>query len=187
VRVDMDERIADTGLGVERGHVRLVPYDRRWPQLFENLADILRSRLGDNVLAIDHVGSTAVPGLSAKPLLDVLVAVADLQRARSLEPVLARLGFEHRPDEGISDRHFYRRLVGNLRTHHLAVAEPTSRHWRETVVFRDALRRDERLRTDYERLKWDLAEKHPDDIEAYIRGKTAFVANAVEHARLRRI
>jgi len=163
-------------LGLRRGQVIVVPYDPRWPALFEETAAELRATLGSAILAVDHVGSTAVPGLSAKPILDVLVSVADFEAARQLAAPLTRLGYEFRPNEEIPDRHYFRRPIGGeVQTHHLSLAEPGSRHHKVTLAFRDALRRDPELSAAYARLKAALAQRFPFDRPAYIEGKTKFV------------
>lgn len=166
-------------LGLKRGEVVVVPYDPRWPILFEETAAELRAALGPS-LVVHHVGSTAVPGLCAKPILDVLVSVPDFDEATQLVTPLQALGYEFRPEEEIPDRHYFRRPPGgDLRTHHLSLAEPESRHHRVTLAFRDALRRDAQLAAAYARLKLALAQRFPLDRPAYIASKTGFVSEAL--------
>ena len=162
-------------LGLERGCARVVPYDPAWPLRFEELAAQLHALLGDRVLTIEHVGSTSVPGLAAKPILDVLVGVPDFAATRTFASELATLGFEFRPQEEIPDRHYFRRFTGGLRTHHLSLAELDSEHYRNTIAFRDALRGDPVLARTYESLKLALARRFPFDRESYQNGKTDFV------------
>lgn len=153
-----------------------MPYDPRWPILFEEAAAHLKRALAPAILAVHHVGSTAVPGLCAKPILDLLVSVPDFEDAREFATQLAALDYEFRPEEEIPDRHYFRRPPGGeLRTHHLSLAEPGSRHHRVTLAFRDALRRSTELATGYARLKLDLAQRFPFDRPAYIEGKSQFV------------
>lgn len=162
-------------LGLEDGHVIVVPYDARWPRLFDATASELRRALGGAALEIHHVGSTAVVGLAAKPILDILVTIPDFQLGRSMADLLAGAGYEYRPDEDIPDRHFFRRHRGTARTHHVSLAEPDSTHVVATLRFRDALREDAALAGQYERLKLTLAERCPHDRRAYIEGKSDFV------------
>jgi len=144
--------------------------------LFEEASALLKAALGSAIFAVHHVGSTAVPALCAKPILDVLVSVPHFERARHLVKQLQLLGYEFRPEEEIPDRHYFRRPPGGeLRTHHLSLAEPGSRHHRVTLAFRDALRRDPELATAYAHLKLALAQRFPRDRPAYIAGKTQFV------------
>ena len=167
-------------LGLKRGQVIVVPYDPRWPGLFEEAASQLRALLGSTILDVHHVGSTAVPGLCAKPILDILVSVRDFDVARQLVPRLAELGYEFRPDEEIPDRHYFRRPPGGeIRMYHLSLAESDSRYHRLTIGFRDALRRDPQLAAAYARLKLDLAKRFPLDRPAYIEGKSQFVRDVL--------
>lgn len=173
-------------LGLRRGEVVVRPYDSRWPQLFELARSELTAALGPAILDVHHVGSTAIPGLCAKPILDVLVTVPDFAAATRLVPGLAALGYEFRRDEEIPDRHYYRRPPGGeLRTHHLSLAEPDSQHSRVTLAFRDALRRDPSLAAAYARLKLDLARRFPFDRPSYIEGKSSFVRGVLAAVSLR--
>ncbi len=171
-------------LGLESGRAIVVPYDPRWPALFEEAAAEIKAVAGDRILAVEHVGSTAVPGLSAKPILDVLAGVEDLVRSLELLPELAKLGYEYRPDEEIPDRHYFRRRLAGVRTHHLSLAEPTSAHYRNTIAFRDALREEPELARSYESLKLDLARRFPHDRPAYTAGKTDFVLRVLRKAQM---
>lgn len=163
-------------LGLRSGEVVVVPYDPRWSELFIECAQEIRTAVGYSVLGVHHVGSTSIPGMQAKPILDVLVSVADLNAAISLVPALEAIGYEFRPDEEIQDRHFFRRPHGGaLRTHHLSLAEPNSKHHTATLAFRDILRGDPHLADDYARLKLTLAKQFSRDRSAYIDAKTKFV------------
>ena len=148
--------------------------------LFEEASAQLKAALGSAILAVHHVGSTAVPGLCAKPILDVLVSVPDFEDAKRLIEPLHALDYEFRPDEEIPDRHYFRRPPGGeIRTHHLSLAEPGSRYHRVTLAFRDALRRDPELAAAYARLKLTLAQRFPRNRPAYIEGKTEFVMHVL--------
>jgi GrpB-like predicted nucleotidyltransferase (UPF0157 family) len=169
-------------LGLESGTVVVVPYDPRWPDEFVTAAGEIRDALGSSVIAVHHVGSTSVPGLCAKPILDLLVAVADLEQSLRLVPSLEEIGYEFRPDEEIPDRHYFRRRRSTVRTHHLSLAEPTSHYHRVTLAFRDALRADPARARAYCELKLALARRFPLNREKYIEGKSAFVAEILAAA-----
>lgn len=162
-------------LGLRRGTVEVHPYDSRWPLIFETAAAELRTALGGSILGVHHVGSTSVPNLSAKPILDILVSVPNFEQALQLVPHIEALGYVFRGDEEIEDRHYFRRGNDTARTHHLSLATPTSRHYIDTLAFRDALRRDAKLAAEYGDLKMTLAHRFPRDRESYINGKTDFV------------
>jgi len=134
---------------------------------------------------VHHVGSTAIPGLAAKPIVDVIAGVRDLEEAREAFEPLARVGYvpdPHRP--GIA-HHFSKpsRRFPDV-THGLHLTEPGSDLWRERLVFRDALRHDRALAAEYEELKLRLAAEHADDGEAYVTGKREFVARVLAAAGL---
>ena len=163
-------------MGVER--VTLFPYDPEWSRLFERERVVLESVLGNWLVGpVEHIGSTAVPGLAAKPIIDMLAPVRSLPEAAAAIPVVVALGYAHgvhRPEEA---HFFFKPAVKNWweRTHHLHLTEPTSVLWRRRIAFRDALRSREDYRTRYERLKRDLANAHGGDIAAYARNKDDFV------------
>jgi GrpB-like predicted nucleotidyltransferase (UPF0157 family) len=168
-------------LGLERGTVRLLPYDPRWVELFAAEAEKIRAALGDELpLALEHMGSTAVPGLAAKPIIDILGGYPpDAQVGRYIEP-LVRAGYVHRGEREIPGREFFRR--GEPRSYHLHVTVHGGTFWREHLAFRDVLRARPDIRDAYAALKFELARRFPRDREAYIEGKTAFVRQVVAEA-----
>ena len=171
-------------LGLESKTVRLVPYDDRWPELFGAES----ARIGDAVaaaglppLAIEHVGSTAVPGLAAKPILDIGAGRPFDTPAATYIPILESLGYLYRGDGGLPGREFFRR--GTLRSHHIHLVELGGMHWLRYLRFRDALRADPAIRDGYADLKRALAEQFPRDRERYIAGKADFVERVVRASR----
>lgn len=167
-------------LGLESKTVRVVPYDARWPELFRAEAARITHAIaaaGLPGLVLEHVGSTAVPGLAAKPILDLAAGRPGAVPAAAYVPVLESMGYIHRGDGGIPGREFFRR--GALRSHHIHLVEHDGLHWRRYLRFRDALRSDPALREAYAELKRALATRHPRDREAYIAGKTEFVEAAL--------
>ena len=167
-------------LGLELGTITVVPHDPRWATLFDEASAQLRTKLGDSILDMHHVGSTAVPGLCAKPVLDMLALIPSLEEARDLAPKLAELGYRVGPVDDVRDRLFFQRRSGTARTHHLSLAEPTSHYRTVTLAFRDALRNDRALAARYCDLKMRLANQFPTDREAYQNGKTDFVLGTLE-------
>jgi GrpB-like predicted nucleotidyltransferase (UPF0157 family) len=165
-------------LGLVSGRPVLVDHDPRWAGIFQQLRVELLSRLTGRILNVYHVGSTSVPGLRAKPVLDVLVGVPDLDASLSCVPVLAELGFVYGPDDDLPDRHYFRGSAGGLRTHHLSLAEPDSAYYRDTLAFRDALRASPELAREYEALKERLIAEHVPGRPFHI-GKTEFVARVL--------
>ncbi len=160
----------------------LVSHRPEWGVLFEEEAARLRSALGDNILRVEHVGSTAVEGMDAKPLIDMMAAVGSLDEAHGLVPVVEGLGYEHRDDGGVRGRIFLAKGPRTLRTHHLSLTEPTSDHWRRSLLFRDHLRAHPKAAEEYRNLKRELARKYPEDRDSYTAGKDRFIERAIESA-----
>jgi GrpB-like predicted nucleotidyltransferase (UPF0157 family) len=157
--------------------IHLEPYDLQWPRLYERERDAILAVLPVVPLAIEHIGSTAVPGLDAKPIIDILVLVDHLDAARPAIPALDALGYSYwRDDPDESRLYFVKGLPpAPQRTHHLHIyADPADleRH----VTFRDRLRADAQVRAAYLALKRDLASRFAADREAYTNGKTSFIA-----------
>ncbi len=162
-------------IGLRPRQVRLVPYDPAWPAAYEREAQRLRRALGDRVLATAHIGSTAVPGMSAKPLLDLMAAIPTLDTVAELEPLLTALGYVFHPRDSIPDRHFFIAGDSELRRVNLSLVEPDSAFWRDHLAFRDALRTQPETAANYARLKRELATIFPDDRLAYTDAKGEFV------------
>jgi GrpB-like predicted nucleotidyltransferase (UPF0157 family)/broad-specificity NMP kinase len=157
--------------------VEVVPYDPAWPAAYQAEEARLRAALGDQVVAIHHIGSTAVPNLDAKPIIDILVAVHRLEDAVACIPPLRQLGYAFIDYPQNRDRRFFRK--GKPRSHHLHIVEQDSPDLGDKLAFRDALRADPDLRQGYADLKTQLATHYKDDRATYSERKTAFVKNAL--------
>jgi GrpB-like predicted nucleotidyltransferase (UPF0157 family) len=159
----------------------LVASDPAWPTAFARARAELLTIL-PAPLRIEHIGSTAVPGLRAKPVIDIIVLLADMAPAHEALPQLERIGYEFRPEVSNPARLFLRRIgADGVRTHHLHIHTDhgdVERH----LLFRDRLRADDAMRQDYEALKRDLALRHAGDREAYAKGKDDFVDAVVRAA-----
>ena len=167
-------------LGLERGTVRLVPHTERWHDLFAEEEERLRVAISEYVIALEHVGSTAICGLSAKPIIDIAVAVREITDAEKCVIPLRHIGYEYRGEQGIPGRHFFGK--GEPRTHHLHMVELSSDFWRSHLLFRDYLLQHRETTEKYERLKKELAEKYRGDREAYTEGKAAFIESVLKAA-----
>lgn len=169
-------------LGLEPKTVRVVPYDTAWPELFveeQRRLDAILIKEGV-ALAIEHTGSTAIPGLAAKPILDILAgAPHPVALARAID-TLQHADYIYRGEQGIPGRHFFRR--GNPRQYHIHLTLTGSDFWREHLLFRNYLRANPQVAAEYAALKHILAERHPFDREAYIEGKTEFVQRVLREA-----
>jgi GrpB-like predicted nucleotidyltransferase (UPF0157 family) len=174
-------------------HVAIVPYDARWPARFrEERAHLLSCLPADLVRRVEHFGSTAVPGLAAKPIVDMLIEVADLEATRRrIVPILESQGYEYlwRPTHGDDGPPFYAWFIKRdartgERTHHIHMVEAHFEHW-ESLLFRDYLIAHPDVAREYAALKLRLAAAHPNDRIAYTRAKTEFVRGVTDRAKTR--
>jgi GrpB-like predicted nucleotidyltransferase (UPF0157 family) len=156
----------------------IVDYDPRWPEEFARLRDRAQSAMGELAVSVEHVGSTAVPGLPAKPVIDMVVAIASDDDLPEAIERLEAIGYRARGDLGVPGREAFSWPEGETR-HHLYVSPTTSEELRAQVAFRDLLLSDSRLATDYVALKRELAEKYRDDRPSYTDGKNDFIAAAL--------
>jgi GrpB-like predicted nucleotidyltransferase (UPF0157 family)/pimeloyl-ACP methyl ester carboxylesterase len=163
-----------------RTPVDLVPYDPGWADAFAAERDEIAQVLGHRALAIEHIGSTAVPGLAAKPVIDIVVGVDDMTTGRDAAARLRSAGYAWwRGNPEDADFAYLLRAADGTRLHHVKVAVRGGQRWREWVAFRDALRADPVLRDEYAALKRRLAAVHAGDREAYTEAKGGFIAETV--------
>jgi GrpB-like predicted nucleotidyltransferase (UPF0157 family) len=155
-------------------------YDPRWPVWFEAEKGRLLMVLGalsQKIVAIEHFGSTAVPGLSAKPVIDIALGFEKFAETEPCLPLLETAGYTYVPalEVALPGRRFFWRGTAQIHTHHLHLTEITSPLWGRPMRFRDYLRGHPEAALAYGQLKRELARKVVDDIDAYVAGKTAFV------------
>jgi len=171
------------------GRVEVVPHSPGWAAAFRAEADRLRAVLGDEVVAVHHVGSTAIPGIGAKPIIDILLAVREVERLDELGPEMDGLGYEARGEFGLPGRRFFVKDKGSRRTHHIHAYATGNPELERHLAFRDYMISHPEDARAYDRLKQDLARRFPTDIEGYMDGKDAFIkemerkALAWRHAR----
>ncbi len=162
--------------------VEVVPYDPDWPRRFDAeralLEDVLAPWLSGG---IQHIGSTAIPGIAAKPVIDMMAGVASFEEARAACEPLRSAGYVYTPHRP-SIAHHFAKPSAEASEFGVHLTEPGSDLWRERLAFRDALRTDPELAAEYEALKLHLAREHPDDREAYTNAKRAFVGRVLAQA-----
>jgi GrpB-like predicted nucleotidyltransferase (UPF0157 family) len=167
----------------ESAPVHIVPYDPRWPGAFGLERDALASLLSPWLAGpIEHVGSTAVPGLDAKPVIDIMVGVLGLEASRPAIAALTRAGYCYWPyREDVM--HWFCKPSDSFRTHHLHLVPFESELWRDRLTFRDFLRTHPDVAAEYASLKHGLARSYEFDREAYTDAKGPFVARVLKLAR----
>ena len=169
-------------LGLPKGIVKLEPHTEQWQQLFAEEAARVREVVGEYILAIEHVGSTSISRIAAKPIIDMAAAVERSADGERCIAPLENIGYEYRGEHGIAGRFYF--VKGEPRTHHLHMVTADSDFWRSHLAFRDYLRENPAMAKEYESLKLELARKYGDDREAYQRGKTNFIENILKVAGL---
>jgi GrpB-like predicted nucleotidyltransferase (UPF0157 family) len=169
--------VADQGIEV-------VDYDPAWPELFAGERPAVEALLAPWLCGpVEHVGSTAVPGLRAKPIIDMLVPVRSLPAVIAAVPLLKGAAWMPWPEDPLREyRLWFLKPSPEARTHHLQVVEADHPHAVALVAFREALRADDRLRDEYASLKERLAAEHADNRNAYTNAKAEFVTRALRQA-----
>jgi len=171
----MRGELDDPGFGLTPGEVRLVHVDGTWSDRFASERAMLLSALGAGALDIQHIGSTAVPGMLAKPILDIGVAIRSFEAGVPLVPLVVGCGYEYRGEHGIPRRHYF--VKGEpRRTHHLHMLEAESDDWTRHLAFRDALRGSPALAAEYSQLKRSIVAQVGGDRERYQALKESFIS-----------
>jgi len=166
-------------IGLKRGTVKLVPYDTNWANHFqEKKKKLSRILARDNLIAIEHIGSTSIPGLLAKPLIDILLTVKDLQKAKEWIPALEKIGY-HYKDENDPRRLFFTEGPEEIRIAYIHIAQQGSEYVDEALAFRDYLLANPGAVHEYELLKIKLAKSYPKNRAEYTKSKEDFIQKVI--------
>jgi len=166
--------------------VRIFDYDRRWPRLYEEEKRLILGVIGHAVVGIEHIGSTAVQGLGAKPIIDIMIAVSHLRVAPKCVKPLESIGYEYvaEYEELMPERRYFHKGKPPKEQHyHLHMVELTSDFWKRHLLFRDYLRTHPEVAQEYFDLKRRLAAEYGSDREGYTDAKTGFIESVVSKAR----
>jgi GrpB-like predicted nucleotidyltransferase (UPF0157 family) len=164
----------------------VLPYDRAWKTAFETIKGEIEAALGDLILGIEHVGSTAVEGLPAKPCIDLDVVIGDYAVFPGVVQILASIGYIHEGDLGIKGREAFRyEDKPHLMKHHLYVCPRDSRELHRHITFRDFLRSSPQAAKQYGQVKEEAARRYPDNIDQYMQFKSACVEQLYEQCGLK--
>lgn len=157
-------------------YVVVKPYDPSWAQDFAAIRDELAAAVSDLVLSIEHVGSTSVPGLSAKPIIDIDIVIESEENFPEVAKALASIGYTHEGNLGIPGREAFKyEGKDHLRKHHLYVCTKDASELRRHLSFRDYLLTHPEAVKEYSRVKEEGAKLYPNDIDAYIQHKSPFI------------
>lgn len=170
---------------MRRKKVIVLPYDPAWKDAFEEIKGEIEAALGDLILGVEHVGSTSVEGLSAKPCIDVDVVIQDYSVFSDVVRKLEAIGYSHEGDLGIRDREAFRYSdKPHLLKHHLYVCPRDSRELHRHISFRDFLRSHPEAAEQYGRVKERGAQLFPEDMDQYIAYKSPCIARLYEQCGL---
>jgi GrpB-like predicted nucleotidyltransferase (UPF0157 family) len=166
-------------IGLKRGVAKLRAYSSSWPAYFEDERYRLWQIFGNKILGFEHIGSTSVPGLTAKPIIDMLMAIKSLNEIKQMKPILEKMGYQYRPNAGNAERVMFAKGPEENRTHDLHITTLNSQSWRQDLAFRDLLRNHPEVCREYERLKLSLAKQYEDTRELYTEGKAKFIKSTL--------
>ena len=169
-------------LGLKRGTVKLASKHDKWKQLFEEEKKILLETFGHLIIDIEHVGSTAIPGVPAKPLIDMNIAISSLndEYIKKFVAPLKKIGYHYM--HKFPERRFFAKGPETKRTHHLNLVELNSNQWRNSIIFRNYMRRNKPARDEYAALKKKLAKQFPEDRTSYTKEKEKFIEKIIKQA-----
>ena len=172
-------------IGLQRGIVSLAEHHSEWAHLAAKTIDMLWSVLGDDAVDIQHVGSTSIPGIAAKPIIDIAIGMRDLRVIEQYRAALVEHQVIYRGQD-VSDQLLF--VMGDFekdtRTHHIHVVQWNERRWNDYINFRDYLRCYEDKAREYEALKCDLAQTYASDRAAYTAGKAEMIAGLLREAEI---
>ncbi len=166
-------------IGLQRKKVMLSSYNPEWKKIYKKEKELLLSVLGDQVLDIQHIGSTSVPGVKSKPIIDIAVAVEKIKDAENLIESVEKLGYEYKHEAGVRGRHFFAKGSEKNRTHYIHMVKLGGKQWRNLTNFREYLLEDKKNIKEYNDLKESLAKEHKDNRDTYTKKKGPFISRAI--------
>jgi GrpB-like predicted nucleotidyltransferase (UPF0157 family) len=166
-----------------KGIMRVEPYNPEWKNEFQKIKEMITSCIGDLVICVEHIGSTAIEGLPSKPIIDIDVVMDSYEVFPSVKDRLSKIGFEHEGNLGVEGREAFRRtFIDDFMAYHMYVCPRNGKGHIEHMIFRDYLRNHKEEMQAYGQLKMKLAEQYRTDINSYANGKCDFVKNILQKA-----
>lgn len=165
-------------LGLPKGEVYLCEYTDDWRLAFEREAESLKRLIGDRIASVHHIGSTAIPGLMAKPIIDIAVELYDFDSGFGCIELLSSIGYRHRILAELPDRHYWTK--GEPRTHQIHMFRLGSSYLLDALNLRNRLRADSKLKARYEEMNLSLCNEHRNDKHAYAMAKTQFIRSVID-------
>jgi GrpB-like predicted nucleotidyltransferase (UPF0157 family) len=161
--------------------VEVCPYNEEWPNMFRKEEKLLRSIYGSQIVSIHHFGSTSIKGLKAKPIIDIMPVVKEINEVDQFDDHMKANGYEPRGEYGIAGRRYFQK-GGESRTHHVHIYQQGDKQIKRHLAFRDYLRIHSEQRNKYGNLKEILSQQFPYDIASYIKGKEQLVSELEKKA-----
>lgn len=171
-------------IGLKRGTVRLAKYNPKWKENFKLEAKKIKKIFGKDIIDIWHAGSTSIPGMPAKPIMDIILAVLSLKMVSKHVKQLREIGYELKQnDKKIKQRLFFTKGPKEKRTHYLHIGKAGSAYVKDAILFRNYLIRHKNAAKEYTKLKMELAEKYQDERVFYTKKKNRFIKGIIKKAR----
>lgn len=169
-------------IGLKRNTVKLVKYNPEWIELFNKEKILLRELLGQDAVSIEHIGSTAILDIMAKPVIDIALGI-DFKKLNEIKSILENNNWIFRPKFGDINKHIvFAKGNDEERTHYLHLMQYGSKEWNERIIFRDYLNNNEKDRIEYEKLKIQAMNKFSDDRKNYTKEKDEFIQKIIDKA-----
>ncbi len=170
-------------MALKRGIVELEEYNSNWKNEYEREEKLLKEVLGNRIIEIHHIGSTSIEGLKAKPVIDILIVINNLDEITEIEELLKPYDYDNRGPQGVSDRFFFAKGPEDARTHYIHFTTPNSNTYYNQVYFKRYLTNHPEYIKKYCELKQELAEKYADERPKYTAGKNEFITNVINLAK----
>jgi GrpB-like predicted nucleotidyltransferase (UPF0157 family) len=164
-------------------NILIVPYDPLWPAQFHQETATLRTVFGQALISIHHIGSTSIPGMSAKPIIDIMLIVRDIETVEGFSPAMMQLGYESKGENGIPGRRYFVKGGDEHRTHHVHTYALDNPEVQRHLDLRDYLIAHSEEARQYAELKAALAQQFPHDIDSYVAGKDGFIKEMLRKAQ----
>ena len=162
--------------------IELHPYDPHWPDHYQHEANQIAKIFSDQLVSIHHIGSTSIPGIKAKPVIDIMVVVREIEQVQQFYQAMIDLGYIPRGEHGIPGRRYFRKGSDEVHSHHVHVYGQGHQAILQHLNFRDYLRAHPMEAQAYNQLKGDLAQQYREDLAGYTEGKTEFVVERNQRA-----
>lgn len=155
--------------------IEVVPHNPAWSQKYALEADLLRALFSETLISIHHIGSTAIPGIKAKPVIDIIIEVVQIEAVEAFNPAMIAAGYTPRGEAGIPHRRYFRKDTDGIRSHHVHIYPQGDPNIARHLNFRDYLRTHSETAQAYSQLKEKLAQQYREDSETYTESKTDFI------------